>query len=118
MGHRVGHQRMGDLMPRHLAWPPRLTPGGTVLATNEQDTPTDLRDRAALVLATRRGSLIFQPAFGLPEQAFRQGGASLDEIREQIAQWEPNIRSEAVVTDEDLAAMTESVAVQVGEATQ
>lgn len=85
----------------HLSLPIRVENGA--LAAVEQDSPDHLQDRVYAVLAYRPGQRLDRPDFGLPQQAMRQGGASLEEIRQTVERFEPDA---VVLVDRDPSSFT------------
>jgi len=67
----------------HLALPLRVIDGH--LATVEQDSEADILQCVRVVLLTPRGARDELPEFGVPDQAFHQGGADIAEIDAAIA---------------------------------
>lgn len=92
----------------HFALPFRVTSAGA--DTVEQGSLDEIIASVYGALAYQQGQRIERPDFGLPEQAFLQGGADLDEIRATIARWEP--RADAL-TDEELRGVVVDVSVRV-----
>lgn len=97
--------------PRHLTFPMRFTPTG--FATVEQDTADDITMCCAAVLSYPLGSRPERPDFGVPEQAFRDNGPSVIEIRQALQAWEPRAHTTVEVSDADLLALTARVRVEV-----
>lgn len=80
----------------HLAFPPRLAPGGFAMV--EQGSPEHVQQRCALVLATVTGDLQALPELGIPEQALTRAGEDLPVIRAALDRWVPTEGN--AVTDE------------------
>lgn len=93
----------------HFAFPFRSA--GTGFAQVEQDSDADILACAYAVAATQVGARDEEPEFGTPEQAFRQGGADLDEIEAALGAWEP--RSDAVAETVEFADLLQRVRVEV-----
>lgn len=104
---------MTDIAP-NLKLPPTIGPGGSFV-TLEQDTPDEIVQCATAVVSTIVGTRIGNPDFGVPDQSFREGGPSVEQIRTALDMWEP--RANAVV---DVALNTQDMrtyTVDVGVAT-
>lgn len=80
------------------------------LVTVEQDTDAEIAQCVYALLATEPGQRVELPEYGLEDQAFREGGADLTEIRAEIEEWEP--RAEAL-TDDEIDDLTDKVQVNV-----
>jgi phage baseplate assembly protein W len=85
----------------------------TGFATVEQDTADDITMCCAAVLAYPLGSRPERPDFGTPEQAFRDQGPNVIEIRQALQAWEPRAHTTVEVSDADLMALTARVRVEV-----
>lgn len=55
----------------------------------EEDSLQEVTQCVFAILSYHKGQLFWDPDFGIPEQAFRQGGISIDELREAVAVQEP-----------------------------
>lgn len=76
--------------------------GGRV-ATIEQDELDQIAQCVYVLLATEIESRVELPEYGLPSQAFRKNGASLEEIRDTVVEWEPRVETMNIETEwEDL----------------
>lgn len=93
----------------HFDYPFRVVGGG--VRTVEQDTVQDVAVCVYAILATELGSRQEEPDFGLIDQAFRQGGVSIDELREAVSDWEPRAD---LLDGEDWDDLTERVSIRVG----
>lgn len=82
-------------------------------AVLEQDSPDEIVAAARAILNTPQGARLDNPGFGTREQLFRQGGASADEIRRALDQWEPRATYLVQVQPDLLDAMTSRVTVEV-----
>jgi hypothetical protein len=80
----------------HLTLPLRMT--GSGLAWAEQDTLDEIASSVEAILRYQPGDLDHEPALGMPDQAFRQGGADADEILAVVERWDE--RAEVVVTED------------------
>lgn len=89
----------------HLAYPFEITSSGRARLV-EQDSIDEITQNVYGILATHLGEWIDDPSFGLAEQIHRKGGASLDEIRAAVLEWEP--RAE-VLTDHQLEGVVDKV---------
>lgn len=72
-------------MARVLALPLQVTATG-VLATLEQDSPTEVAQSVALLLATRPGDRRSVPDYGYPDPI--GDGVDPDELAEVVGEWE------------------------------
>lgn len=79
---------------------------------NEQDTIDDITACVAAVLSCPQGFRNEEPTFGITDQAFRQGGASLPELRSAVSRWEPRAQTQA---DQIIDAATAYVDIEVKE---
>lgn len=86
---------MTDIAP-NIKIPLELKNGSFV--THEQDTPDEVVQCAMAVLSTPLGTRASNPDFGLPDQTFREGGPSVEQIRTTLDLWEP--RADALVSSE------------------
>lgn len=93
----------------HLALPFRFTGGQA--AVLEQDSTDEITQCAEVILRYRRGQRSELPAFGIPEQAFRPGGASLDELRQAVTRWEP--RAIATIDTDGIAELAQRVKIEI-----
>lgn len=92
----------------HLAWPVQFGPTGFL--TVEQDTEDDVASCIGVICSWPLGEHPTDPSFGLPDEAFLQGGADLAEIKAAILQSEPRAADLAVMQDDAaLAAFLSSV---------
>lgn len=66
--------------------------------TTEQDDDREITDCIETILRYPVGFRQDKPEFGTPDQLFRTGGASTEEIRSAIREWEPRV--DAVVSDD------------------
>lgn len=73
-----------------LKFPMQITDNGVVLVV-EQDSFEDRVQNAVICLRYQKGQRTMLPEFGLPDQAFRQGGANMNDIVSSILQWEPDV---------------------------
>lgn len=62
---------------------------------NEQDTIDDITACVAAILSCPQGFRQEEPTFGISDQAFRQSGANLPELRSAVARWEPRAQIKA-----------------------
>lgn len=79
----------------HLAYPVQVTPGGRLLAV-EQDSDREVADCIAVILNWPKGTRIDSPDFGTPPPVFNSGGPDLGEMRRCVAMNDqraaPNVR--------------------------
>lgn len=71
----------------HFQLPFVLDPDG--VRVTEQDSLDEVTDCVQAVLRTTLGERIELPDFGRPDQAFRQNGADLEQLRDAVDTWEP-----------------------------
>lgn len=95
----------------HFAFPFKMKT--RMAAVLEQDSPDEIVTAARALLGTPRGARLDNPAFGIPEQLFKQGGASADEIRQALDLFEPRATYLVQVQPDLLDAMTSRVTVEV-----
>jgi hypothetical protein len=69
----------------HLALPLTVAADGT-LASVTQDSPAEVSQSVALLLATRPGERRSVPGYGLPDPLF--SGIDLDQVAAVIEEWE------------------------------
>lgn len=74
----------------HLKMPLTVVDGRALAV--EQDSDEEILQAAETVLRYEIGHRVDLPDFGLSDQAFRQGGADREEVREAIEAWEPRAR--------------------------
>lgn len=101
---------MPDRVTPRLAFPPRMA--GRGMATVEQDSEEEINQSAKLTLRYARGDRTKLPGFGLPDQALRENGADLSEIRATITEWDERADAE-VFTDDDLLDAIQEIRVEV-----
>lgn len=70
----------------HLALPLRVDGTGR-FATVEQDTPSEIVQNVAVLLATPIGSRVEVPEYGSPRPEF--SGPDLEGMASSVAEWEP-----------------------------
>ena len=79
----------------------------------EEDSIEEVTQCVYAVLVYHRGQLIFNPAFGIPEQLFRERGANLSELRRSIEELEPRVTALVQEGTWDLAGLAETVGIRV-----
>jgi phage baseplate assembly protein W len=89
---------------------PFTVSGGKAVVV-EQDSDEEIVDCVYAILATERGERAEEPTFGLPDPAFREAGADLDQIRSVAEEWEPRART---LTESDFDGIVQKVRVSVG----
>lgn len=87
---------------RRLAWPLAVGPTGA-LATVEQDSPADVAQCAALVLATTPGDRLAVPELGMADPTFT--GADQADVLAALGRWEPRAAADVTVADVDGAGL-------------
>lgn len=96
-----------------IALPFRRTPDGKRIEVNEQGDFEDVASQVQITVMTRRGSRIENPDFGIPEQAFREGGADLDAVAAALDQWVPDADAVLSRDPEILADIVDEVNVKL-----
>jgi phage baseplate assembly protein W len=94
-----------------FSFPFRLQNDGTAPVVVEQDSDDDIVDCVEVLLRTERGSREELPDYGIPDQAFKMGGADYEVLEEAISRWEP--RAHAAVEHVELVDLVERVRVNV-----
>ncbi len=93
----------------HIAWPIQLDSNNQLL-TCEQGSDQDIASCMATILCWPLGARDLDPEFGITTPLFRQGGADLDEIKQQLLLREP--RAATTIADEQaLTGLVEQVRV-------
>lgn len=72
-------------MPKHLAFPIRVSAAGSLTAL-EQDSEQEIAQSVALLVATTPGERRSVPEYGMPDPVF--GGVSQEDVSDVIAEWE------------------------------
>jgi hypothetical protein len=80
----------------HLDLPVRAVNG--VLVSVDQDSLDEIAVCVESTLRYQPGDFDPEPAFGVPDQTFRQGGADVDAVTSAVRAWEP--RADALVTED------------------
>jgi phage baseplate assembly protein W len=73
-----------DLPFRYTGYPPKP-------AMVEQDSVDDVAVCVQAILLTEPGQRLGMPDFGVDDQSFRQGGASVDELKRAVMKYEPRV---------------------------
>lgn len=73
----------------HLSFPFRIESDRA--AVDEQGLQDEIEANVINCLLTRRGFRLENPAYGLREMAFGEGGVNLQEIEAAIEQWEDRL---------------------------
>lgn len=79
---------------------------------NEQDSIEDVTACVAAILSCPVGFRVEEPTFGISDQAFRQNGADLSELRGAVTRWEP--RADTII-DQVIEDATATVTARVKE---
>jgi phage baseplate assembly protein W len=95
----------------HFSLPFRFARGAAVVV--EQDSPAEIADCVQAILRYTPGSRLELPTFGLPDQAFLQGGADAEQVTAAIAQWEPRADATVTVQADTVFATVSDVTVEV-----
>jgi phage baseplate assembly protein W len=93
----------------HFTYPFRV---GQRVATVEQGTVDEVITCVYAIMATEVGSRAEEPEFGVLDQAFKQGGASFEDLETAVAEWEP--RAVTALDSEAWDELTERVRIAVG----
>jgi phage baseplate assembly protein W len=102
--------RQADIIVPKLAFPFRLSASGKRALCVEQDSVEEIVACVEVLLRTELGSRVEAPTYGISDQAFRQGGASLNEIRNAIAMWES--RADVTLEAGDIENLVQAVRVR------
>lgn len=82
---------MADLLTTpQLAFPFNVS--GSSVRTIEQDSEEDLENRVVTVLLYVLGQRPGVSDFGIPDQALRKNGGSVEEIVSAVARWVPEVK--------------------------
>jgi phage baseplate assembly protein W len=98
--------------PTHFALPFTFANGRANVV--DQDSTDDVTACVEAVLRCPLGWRDELPEFGIADQALREGGADLDELRVAVERWEP--RAAVALTAGDIVALAQTV--RVGVATE
>lgn len=96
-------------MTASFALPLQLGSGGS-FATLAQDTAGEIAQSVAVLMSTRPGERRAVPEYGLPDPLF--GGASVDDVVEVIAEWEP--RASPALVESVITGATQSIDIRPG----
>lgn len=94
----------------HWSFPFRLAADGTV-ATCQQEDDNEIESSMATTILWPAGTRQLNPDFGTPDQAFLNGGADLDEIRNALMINEPRATEAITQDDSQLAQFVSAVTV-------
>lgn len=95
----------------HISFPFRLNALGTSAVAVEQDGEAEVNDCVWVLLSTPLGTRIEVPDYGLPDQTFREGGASLPELISILARWEDRYPIE-VSREKELTDLVDRVRIE------
>lgn len=84
--------RQSNIIVPTLAFPFQLNGRADAALVVEQNSDEDVADALQVLLSTDRGERIELPDYGLPDQAFLQGGTDLTQIQATIDLWEERAR--------------------------
>lgn len=99
-------------MSQHFDLPFRINNGTAVVV--EQDSDADILARTTAIVSWRKGFRIDRPWLGINDPTHRQGGANMDEIREELADQDPAAEA-AVTRDMDaFAQLVDTVIIDPG----
>lgn len=104
--------------PVEFDWPLRYTalPDGTVtLAQVTQGTQQAREAAAGVVMSTRRGQRLDDPAFGVTDLRFQQGYTDTRKLADELGQSDPSLTDLDVSETLDIAdARARTLAIDVG----
>lgn len=100
-----------DVAEPCLAWPFRMATDESHVAFVEQDTPEEVEQCVALVLATRPGEFPDEPDFGLPDPTFVEGGIAEADLTAVIRKWER--RAQTFFTLDELLGFAQEISIEV-----
>lgn len=86
----------------HFSLPLRLVAGQAVVV--EQDSAEEVSDCVQAVLRYRRGYRLELPEFGLPDQAFLEGGPRASDVTDAVRRWAPRANALTTAQLDDLVA--------------
>lgn len=92
----------------HFDYPFRFGANGHAI-TIEQDEPDEVRNCVVAILKTPAGSRLDLPAFGAPDQTFREGGVDGNTILSVLRRWEP--RAEYAMDVQEIRNLAQTVTV-------
>lgn len=75
----------------HFKFPFQLSADGRRPKETEQDSDDEILDCVQVLLMTLPSQRIDIPEYGMPEQAFLEGGADSSQIMSTIKRWEPRV---------------------------
>lgn len=102
--------RQSDIIVPTLAFPFQLNGRQNAALVVEQNLDDDIVDALTVLLSTDRGERIELPDYGLPDQAFLQGGADMSQIQSAIDLWEERARIR--LTPGDIADLIQTVSIE------
>lgn len=94
-----------------LQWPFKINEAGTAIDYVEQDTPAEVAQRVAVLFSTNPGDLVDEPAFGIPEPIFKEGGITQDELLSAVNKWVPE--AALIFTTDELVELVQTIEVEV-----
>lgn len=89
-----------------------LTLHGSSFSVIEQDSTEEVVQCVIAILRTTPGTRGDDPTIGIPDFAFREGGADLDVIRAVLSQHEPRANE---ISDQVLEELVATVSIDVAE---
>jgi hypothetical protein len=92
----------------HFDYPFRFGAAGHAV-TVEQDEPDEVRNCCLAILKTPIGARLDLPAFGTPDQLFREGGVDGNTILSVLRRWEA--RAEFAMDVQEIRNMAQTVTV-------
>lgn len=79
----------GPVAPVHFALPFRYVNGAPVV--NDQDSVDDVAACVEAIVRFPKGYRPEQPDFGITDPTFTQGGANVDLLHQEVAEWEERV---------------------------
>lgn len=100
-----------DVDNPHISFPFRLNDSGTGSVVVEQDSDDEIMDCVQVLLSTELGSREEIPSYGIPDQAFKQGGIDEDQVLLAINRWER--RAEVFLDTQSIASLVQHAQVNL-----
>ncbi len=104
---------MADVNIPKISFPFRLDATGRKAVVVEQDFDDEIIDCVWVLLSTSPGERLDEPSYGLPDQAFSENGANLQQVNAIVREWEP--RAQTAISRVDLSDLTDRVRINVME---
>ncbi len=101
----------GPVSVPHFSMPFRFVAGAAVVV--EQDTIAEIGDCVANICRYQPGDRPEKPTFGVPDQAFIEGGADAQLVAATVSRWEPRASLAAQADGSQLEELVSAVALTV-----